>query len=80
MNEKFGSHGTWNFNSTKDDIRRQYQLVHNFTEQLRTLAPDSGAYFVREVCSLSLICFTDKVCQNEGDVYEPDHESKYVNV
>lgn len=61
VDEKFGSHGTWNFNSTKDDIRRQYQLVHNLTELLITLAPDSGAYFVREVI-ITLMCLTDKVC------------------
>lgn len=47
---------------TTSGPRRQYQLVHNFAEQLRTLAPDSGAYFVREVCSLWLMYVTDKVC------------------
>ncbi|THH02380.1 hypothetical protein EW145_g6755 [Phellinidium pouzarii] len=41
----FGTHGVWHFNSTVLDIEEQYAIVHNFTETLRSIAPDSGAYF-----------------------------------
>ncbi|KAI5122687.1 hypothetical protein M0805_009740 [Coniferiporia weirii] len=55
----FGAHATWQFNASILDIEDQYAFIHNFTETLRSIAPDPGAYF------------------NEGDVYEPDHESSY---
>ena len=37
---------TWNFNTSKTTIEDNYALIHNFTETLRAVAPDSGAYFV----------------------------------
>ncbi|KAH8116292.1 FAD-binding domain-containing protein [Phellopilus nigrolimitatus] len=39
------AHATWQFNTSVPDILDKYALVHNVTEILREIAPDSGAYF-----------------------------------
>lgn len=45
---------TWAFGSTVADIKQIFVTMHNVTEALRVIAPDSGAYFVSNYILVSL--------------------------
>ncbi|KAJ7265377.1 FAD-binding domain-containing protein [Mycena haematopus] len=42
---QIGGHTTWQFNSTVQEIRTQFQIASNITQLLRDITPGSGAYF-----------------------------------
>lgn len=35
----------WNYNSTTTEIKQTFEVMHNLTEAMRMIAPNSGSYF-----------------------------------
>ena len=71
----------FSYNDTLESRTAGYQTLTEHVQKFRDLTPGSGAYFVSAILPRGRLGRSDilngSVVQNEGDVYEPDHETSY---